>query len=148
MRAHPTDHRQPLLDDPPALRLLPPVRRHEPEILRWGTAGRDDGAERGFQQRGPLVDGAGLDIEDVEEFRVRIAPPGCPCDELSAAQRHPHPLRTTPSRVEVVRKLVVQRVRQPAEQVELVASRDRTHDQIHPETLSLVLRGRHPFAAA
>ena len=136
LRAHPSDRRQPLLDDPPALRPLPPVRRHEPDVLRWGTTGRDDGAERGLQQRDPIVDGAVLDVEDVEEFGVRVAPPGGSRYELIAAQRHPHPLRAPPPGVEVVGQLVVERVRQPAEQVKLVASRDRAHDQIHPLTLS------------
>ena len=98
--------------------------------------GRDDGAERGLQQRDPLVDGAVRDVEDVKQFRVRVAPPGGSRHELIAAQRHPHPLRAPPPGVEVVGQLVVERVGQPAEQVKLVASRNRAHDQIHSVTLS------------
>lgn len=87
-----------------------------------GFAGRDDGADRGLQQRDPIVDGAVLDVEDVEEFRVRVAPPGGPRHQLIAAQRHPHPLGAPPPGIEVVGQLIVERVGQLAEQVKLVVS--------------------------
>jgi hypothetical protein len=61
-----------------------------------------------------------LNVEDVEDGRHCVkclAPPPNPCKDAVVVKGDPHPLRPTPTGSEIVSDLVIEDVRQVAEQL-------------------------------
>jgi hypothetical protein len=73
------------------------------------------------------------DIEDVHQQRLPVAgarPPSGPGHHPLAAQGEPQPFRAPPAGRQVAAHLVVELVRQPVEQVQLIGPADRAQGQV------------------
>ena len=130
--SHAFERRHATFDRLPSRWVFAPVRRQEPAVLRRRLASGNHRGQRGFQQPNAVVGGT-VDVEDVHEQRVRVArprPPSGPGHHAVTAQREPQPFRAPAADRQVVADLIVEDVRQPVEQAQLIGPGDRAQSQV------------------